>query len=415
MGFGSDIDGSGHLEAPLSGLRVVESGTFVAVPSGTMTLASLGAEVIRIDPVGGASDTTRAPLDPSGTSIYWTSMNKSKRSVMLDLRKPEGRELAMAIATAPGPGSGFFVTNAVGDGWFSEPRLRVRREDLIWVRLLGYSDGRPALDYTVNWELGFAAVTGPGGCEDPTMHVLPAWDLLAGMHIALCLLAAERRRSRTGGGEHIVLSLTDVALWSADALGLLAEVQLTGRARERTGDFVYGTFGTSFGTSDGPPVIIVALTERQWSDLVAITGADAEVAALESETGERMEDEHARWRHRERLRALMAPWFATRTTADVLATLRGTRLVSSGLGRFDETANGPLLKENPLFRGVTHPELGALRAMGNPAIFARSFDRPAPVAPVLGQHTESVLAEVLGLSAAEIGGLLDRGVAAGPR
>jgi 2-methylfumaryl-CoA isomerase len=401
--------------APLAGLRVVEFSTFVAVPSGTMTLASLGAEVIRIDPIGGASDTNRAPVDASGTSIYWASMNKCKRSVMLDLRSEEGRELAVAIATVPGPGSGFFVTNAVGDGWFGEATLRVRRDDLIWIRLLGNADGRPALDYTVNWEVGFAAATGPGGSPAPTMHVLPAWDLLAGMHVALDLLAAERRRGLTGEGASVVLSLADVALWSTDAMGILAEVQLTGHGRERTGDFVYGTFGTPFGTADGPPVIIVALTTRQWLDLVEVTGTAEAIAGLEREVGSSMTDEHVRWQHRERLRTLLAPWFASRTTADVLRALHGTRLVSSALGRFDDTANGPMVQENPLFTAVTHPLLGAIRSMGNPAVFAQSFERPAPLAPVLGQHTEAVLGETLGLTQTEIGVLIDRGVAAGGR
>lgn len=402
------------LDAPLAGMRVVESGMYVAVPSGAMTLASLGADVIRIDPIGGASDTTRAPVDADGTSIYWASMNKGKRSVMLDLRSDEGRELATAIATAPGPEAGFFITNATGDGWYSEDSLRARREDLIWIRLLGNADGRPALDYTVNWEVGFAAATGPGDTASPTMHALPAWDLLAGMHVALSLLAAERRRSRTGRGESVVLSLADVALWSTDALGILAEVQLTGSGRERTGDFVYGTFGTPFDTASGPPVIIVALTKRQWLDLVAVTGTEEQVAALEASTGARMTDEHARWHHREELRAMMAPWFAARTTEEALEALRPTRLVSSALGTFDEVASGPLLRDNPLFAPVEHPRLGALRAMSYPGIFGGPFERPAPLAPVLGQHTEAVLAELLGLGAAEIGDLMDRGVVAGP-
>lgn len=403
------------LGAPLEGLRIVESGIFVAVPSAAMTLASLGADVIRIDPIGGASDSTRAPVDADGNSIYWASMNKGKRSIMLDLRSEEGRELATALATAPGPEAGFFVTNAIGDGWFSDAALRARREDLIWVRLLGNADGRPALDYTINWEVGFAATTGPGDTDSPTMHALPAWDLLAGMHVALSLLAAERRRTRTGHGESVQISLADVALWSTDALGILAEAQLTGKGRERTGDYVYGTFGTPFDTADGPPVMIVALTKRQWLDLVAVTGTDDAVAALEASAGVSLTDEHARWHHRVVLRDMMAPWFAARTTDEALDALRPTRLVSSALGTFDDVASGPLLRDNDLFSPVEHPRLGPLRAMGYPGVFAGAFERPAPLAPVLGQHTEIVLSEVLGLSTANIGDLMDRRIAAGPQ
>lgn len=403
------------LDSPLSGLRVVEFGSFVAIPSSAMTLASLGADVIRIDPIGGASDTTRAPVDAAGNSMYWASMNKFKRSIMLDLRSDEGRDIATAIATAPGPEAGFFLTNAVGDGWFGDATLRAHRDDLIWIRLLGNSDGRSALDYSINWEIGFAAATGSGDTRSPTMHVLPAWDLLAGMHVALSLLSAERRRNRTGRGEAIRISLEDVALWSTDALGILAEVQLTGSGRERTGDFVYGTFGTSFDTAEGPPVMLVALTTRQWLDLVAVTGAAEAVAALEAAVGASMTDEHARWNHREQLRELLAPWFRSQTTASALTALRAARLVCSALGTFQDVATGPILQHNDLFRQVEHLRLGSLRAMGYPGVFASDFDRPAPVAPVLGQHTEAVLGEVLGLSTSRIGDLMDRGVVAGPQ
>lgn len=400
-------------EPPLSGLRITEFGSFVAIPSGGMTLASLGADVTRIDPLGGASDIHRAPLGPDGTSIYWASMNKGKRSVMLDLRSPEGQELATAIAAAPGPDAGFFISNAVGDGWHSFEPLAARREDLIWIRLQGYSDGRPALDYSVNWEVGFAATTGPGDSESPTLHALPAWDLLAGMHVAVSLLAAERRRIRTGKGDAIRLSLMDVALWSTDALGILNEVELLGSGRERTGDFVYGTFGTSFATCDGDRIMLVALTKRQWLDLVAVTEVEADITLLEHSTGEDFQDEHARWRHRERLREIIAPWFMSRPTSVVRDTLSATRVTWSALRTFDEALEDALVTKNLLLRGVNHPSLGTVRGMTYPGIFESAFDRRPPVAPILGAHTEQVLAEILGLSTNEIGSLLDRGVAAG--
>jgi 2-methylfumaryl-CoA isomerase len=160
--------------------------------------------------------------------------------------------------------------------------------------------------------------------------------------------------------------------------------------------------------------MIVALTKRQWLDLVAVTGTEEAVAALEASVGVSMTDEHARWHHRVPLRALMAPWFAARTTAEALDLLRPTRLVSSALGTFEGVASGPLLRDNALFAPVEHPKLGALRAMSYPGTFAGPFERPAPLAPVLGQHTEAVLAELLGLGAAEIGDLMDRRVVAGP-
>lgn len=399
------------VRAPLSGMRVVEFGSFVAIPSGGMTLASLGADVVRIDPIGGASDIRRAPLGPDGTSIYWASLNKGKRSIMLDLKSAEGQELASAIATASGPDAGYFTSNAVGEGWHSLDPLRARRSDLIWIRLEGYPDGRPALDYTVNWEVGFASITGPGDSASPTMHALPAWDLLAGMHVALSLLAADRRRSRTGLGDAIRISLMDVALWSTDALGIFNAVDLLGAGRERTGDFVYGTFGTAFTTQDDEQIMLIALTERQWRDLVDVTDTRDAIAQLEAATGEDLGDEHVRWQRREEVRRILAPWFRERPAAAVGSVLSKTRIIWSSLRTFEEAARDPYFANNPLAGEARHPKLGVVRGMTYPGSFASGFERAAPVAPVLGADTEPVLSETLGLTQQDIGSLIDRGIA----
>src|SRR4051812_3758926 len=90
--------------APLCGRRVVEVSSFVAVPTAGLTLAQLGADVIRVDPPGGASDINRWPLSAEGRSLFWTGLNKGKRSVTIDYRTPAGRELLLALITAPGAG-----------------------------------------------------------------------------------------------------------------------------------------------------------------------------------------------------------------------------------------------------------------------------------------------------------------------
>ena len=94
----------------LHDLRVVEVSAFIAAPIGGMTLAQLGADVVRIDPIGGNIDHRRWPLSPDGTSLYWTALNKAKRSVALALNKPEGQEIARALICAPGEGRGILLT-----------------------------------------------------------------------------------------------------------------------------------------------------------------------------------------------------------------------------------------------------------------------------------------------------------------
>ena len=156
----------------LSDLRVVEVSAFIAAPLGGMTLAQLGAEVIRIDPIGGNIDYRRWPLAPGGDSLYWAGLNKGKKSITLALNKPEGREIASALITAPGEGNGILLTNLPASGWMSHAALSARRADLIMLRLTGSSDGTGAVDYTVNCASGFPMATGEGG--KPVNHVLPA-------------------------------------------------------------------------------------------------------------------------------------------------------------------------------------------------------------------------------------------------
>ena len=187
----------------LKGMRVVEAAAFIAGPSCGLHLAQMGADVIRIDQIGGGPDFRRWPLDPvGGASLYWEGLNKAKRSVALDLSRPEGRDLAARIATAPGPDGGLFVTNFPVEGFLAYERLKTRRADLICVRVMGWPDGRPAVDYTVNSAVGLPLMTGPAGDDTPVNHVLPAWDLIAGAYAAFAVLSGaglEKPPGMSGG------------------------------------------------------------------------------------------------------------------------------------------------------------------------------------------------------------------------
>ncbi|KND54896.1 L-carnitine dehydratase/bile acid-inducible protein F [Candidatus Paraburkholderia kirkii] len=183
-------------------MRVVECASFIAAPSSALHLLQLGAEVIRIDPIGGGPDFCRWPVSGEGRSFYWEGLNKGKKSIAIDLLRPEGRRLAADVVTAPGPGAGLFVTNFPKGGFLSHDALREQRPDLITVRVTGWNDGSQALDYTVNAALGLPYMTGSSANGDaPVNHVLPAWDLLSGSYAAFALLAAERFRRDTGQGQ----------------------------------------------------------------------------------------------------------------------------------------------------------------------------------------------------------------------
>lgn len=364
----------------LEGLRIVEVSSFVAAPLAGLTLAQLGAEVIRVDPVGGTPDRTRWPLASSGASLYWAGLNRGKTSVELDLRSGEG--IALVHRLLADPAGGILVTNAGGRGPLADAELRAMRPDLIHVQITGTHDGRTAVDYTVNAAVGFPDVTGAEGGDEPVNHVLPAWDVACGLYAATAILAAERKRSRTGEGSLLTIALEDVALATASSLGLLAEADLTGAGRPRIGNHLYGGFARDFATADGGRLMVVTLTGRHWDDLVALTGIDGVAREIEMTHGVDLHRDADRYAHRHALAAAIEPWFATRTLDEAATALAATSIIWSRYRTFRDQVSAPDgITGNPLFTVVDDPGIGRVHAAGSPIVDARAprtAARPAP-------------------------------------
>ena len=387
--------------APLSGLRVIEFSAFVAAPSAGLTLAQLGADVIRVDPPGGNIDIDRAPRNAQGRSLYWASLNRGKRSVELDVRSAAGRTLLQRLICAPGEGPAVFLTNLGVDGELSYASLAKLRPDLIMVQLSGSPDGSNAVDYTVNCAAGFPGITGSGR-DGPVNHVLPAWDITAGQMLALAVLAAERHWRLTGQGQHVKLALSDVAMATAADLGYLADVELNGTRRRADGNFLYGAYGDSFATADGRHVMVVAITDRQWTALLRATGLQDSLPKAADALGHRLDSEDGRYAARELISTALRPWFAQRTLADVAAAFGDRALLWGPYRDFAQMlAEDPRVSEaNPMFHRVAHPGVGSFLTATTPLDFGATPRVPPGVAPQLGEHTLAVLRELPGLEAA---------------
>ncbi len=394
----------------LDGLRVVELAAFIAAPLGGMTLAQLGAEVIRIDALEGNADYKRWPLTRDGRSLYWASLNKAKRSVRLDLAQDEGRALAAALIAE----AGILLTNFPIRGWLAREALAAKRPDLISVAIVGDHTGRTAVDYTVNCAAGYPLMTGHATPDAPVNHVLPAWDVATGLQAALGILAAERRRRASGQGEHIQLALADVAFATLGHLGHIAEVEINGAARAPIGNDLFGAFGRDFATKDGRRVMIVAITERQWRGLVAATGIAEGVAAIER-TGVDLGDEGQRFRARDAIAALIAPWCAARSLGEIATALDRHGACWGPYQSVPQAlAEDPRCSPaNPLFARIAVPGIGETLTPGAALRFASAPAQPIAPAPLLGQDTDAVLSAVLGLDSQAIADLHERGVIAG--
>ena len=401
----------------LKDLRIIEAASFVAGPSCGLHLVQLGAEVIRLDQIGGGPDFHRWPLAPGGGSLYWDGLNKGKKSVSIDLTRPEGRDLAVALATARGNNAGLFITNFPLKSFLSYERLSSERNDFICLRIMGWSDGTQAVDYTINCAVGLPYLTGHPDDERPVNHVLPAWDLLAGAYGAFALLAAERERRISGSGRHVQLALSDLAAATLGNLGQVAEVLIRGRDRLRCGNDIFGAFGRDFLTRDGERVMVVAITPRQWKALVAACRLDTAIASLETELCVSFEnDEGVRFVHRDRLVPLFSAAIQARDLNQLSACFEAHGVCWSRYQSLQEAVSGDsrLFSGDSIFSsvayadGMAYPTPGAaVRLQGEERAAARR-------APLLGENTDEVLASVLQLSSAEIGRLHDQAIVAGP-
>ncbi len=388
-------------------MRVVEISSFVAVPLAGMTLAQLGAEVIRVDPIGGAADYHRWPLTDDGESIYWAGLNKGKRSLAVDMRSEQGQQLVARLIAD----SGVFITNVAGRQWHSHETLSRLRPDLIHAEVSGRADGGTGVDYTVNAAIGFPLVTGPAELTTPVNHVLPAWDVTCGIYVALSVVTALRHRDATGQGQRISIPLENVALATAGNLSLLTEAMVNGTSRQRIGNAVYGTYGQDFTSSDGVAFMVVALTGRHFRDLTELTGTTEAVAALADSLGADFTDEGERYRHRGALGALFGEWFAAHTGDEITAGLSATSVLWERYRTFAETATDARVTANPMFTELDQPRVGRYLAPGLPVSIDGTYPAAAP-APALGDDTAAVLGDWLSLAADEVDGLIRSGTVA---
>ncbi|WOC12345.1 CoA transferase [Gordonia sp. MP11Mi] len=402
---------SDPIARPLDGVRIVEFSSFVAGPSAGMALAQLGADVIRVDPLGGNADYRRWPLsDRTGESLYWNSLNRGKRSVTVDVRSDAGREVLLNLATAQGADAGIVVDNAVGRPWFSYDALRGRRDDVIAVRVQGRADGGPAVDYTVNGAAGVADLTGPAFTDAPVNHVLPAWDLLCGQQVVSALLAALRRRDRTGHGALVEIALADVAMAAVANMGWFSEAAERGD-RVRHGNHLYGSFGVDFATADGDRVMIVALTPRQWKAIGEATGTTEVFAGLSVSLCADLFTDEGRYEHRRVIEAVLTPWFAKNSTSHVHEALHNAGVLwgpyRSAAGVAADFAAHPA--SEPVLQSLVQPGIGEVISANSAVRFDSQYSGSVPAVP-LGHDTDAVLAEVLGLDEVELARLHDDGV-----
>jgi 2-methylfumaryl-CoA isomerase len=397
----------------LKHLRVVEGASFIAAPTCGLYLSQMGADVIRFDDPKRSPDLRRWPLSRSGSSLYWEGLNKGKRSIAIDLGQPQGKEIAVNLITASGEGAGLFLTNYPLGSFLSHAELASKRPDLITLRVMGWGNGRQAVDYTVNSAVGIPLMTGPPSLgEEPVNHVLPAWDLLSGAYGAFAMIAAFVERQQSGFGREIKLPLGDVALSALGNLGQIAEVIEAGADRPRQGNELFGAIGRDFETADKRRLMIVAITARQWSALAKTLGIEEQISECERNFGVSFEaDEGIRFQHRVTLYPIIELAVRQRTYHELTLLFDAAGVCWGPYQSLSDVVSGGIVEATPgLFQSITHRSGGVYPAAGAAATFANEKREMVRAAPQIGQHTEEILAEVMGYSEGQIAKLIDRGV-----
>lgn len=400
------------MNAILNGLRIVEGSAFIAAPMCGMTLAQLGADVIRFDQLGGGLDYHRWPVTSDNTSIYWAEMNKGKRSIAVDLKSAAGREVVTALICAEGPEGGIFSTNLPARGWLGYETLSASRSDLIQHEIIGDRHGNTALDYTVNAKVGFPFITGPTDDDRPVNHVLPAWDIATAYLAAVDILAAERHRRLTGQGQQMKLALADVAIAAMGHLGYIGEVSINGETRTRHGNYLFGALGRDFVTSDEKRIMLIAMTPKQWRGLLDAAQLNDKMKALGENLKLDLDTEGGRFRARKEICALIEPWVASLPLDRLAPILNNCGICWDRYQNVHElvTTDPDCSTDNPMFSTIEQPGIGTY-PVPNRAVYSSRIERgPSCPAPRLGQHTDEILSEVIGLDSHAIGRLHDKAV-----
>jgi crotonobetainyl-CoA:carnitine CoA-transferase CaiB-like acyl-CoA transferase len=398
----SRTDGGG---APLAGVRVLEVGVFMAAPFATMQLADLGAEVFKVEnPEGGEPVRSTGPFVEGHSSPY-LRLNRSKRSLALDLKSAEGAAAFLRLAAEcdvvvenlrPGAmrrlGLGYDEVRAVNPG-------------IVYASASGFGqDGpladRPGLDIMAQARGGLMSITGsPDG--EPAKVGVPIADLSCGIYTALAVTAALRERERSGEGQYVDVSLLEsavsFAVWEAGRWFATGEVGgPLGSAHQSQAPY------QAFRTSDGWATL-GAITPRTWSGLCGVIGLE------HLEHDDRFVDSSSRHARREELAALVEEQTARFTTDDLVERLEAVGVPCAPIADYGQVFTDDHLAAREFFWDADHPVVGPVRQVGSPMRFSRTPAQRAAAGPVLGADTRAAL-EVAGYGEGEIDALVEAGV-----
>lgn len=390
----------------LSDVRILDLTQVLSGPFCTQMLSDMGAEVIKVE--GPQGDVARhMPPDYVGDdSVYYLSINRNKRSIVVDMKTPDGIALVRRLAFASDVVIENFRPGVCKRLGLSVDELRAEKPGLIWCSISGFGqDGpyrdKPAYDLIVQALSGGMSLTGARDGVSVRAGI-PIADLAAGMYASTAILAALHRRSKTGRGDTIDISMLDcqAAMLCYQAAFHLHSGRIPGRqGREHDAIVTYGTFSAK----DGVDVVIAAVTDRMWATLCNILGCQ------ELTTDKRFLTTDDRNAHRKALVPLLQQRFLTRNADEWMVLFDRDGVPAGVVNTLDRVVSDPQITHRGMVMELVSDDGRRARVVGDP-IFFQEAPRPTPhFPPAAGEDTFAVLSDVLGLREEEIEVMLKSG------
>ncbi len=405
-------------EGALSHLRVLDLSRVLAGPTAGQILADLGAEVIKVERPGQGDDTRHwGPpwlRDEAGRdtaeSAYYLSANRGKKSVSIDIAQPEGQRLVRELAARSDVFLENFKVGGLARYGLDYDSLAAINPGLVYCSITGFGQtgpyaGRPGYDFLIQAMGGLMSITGepddaPGG--GPQKVGVALADVMSGLYASIGLLAALMHRGRTGEGQHI-----DVALLDVQVAGLANQAMnylISGEAPERLGNAHPNIVPyQGFAAADGHFVLTVGNDDQFRRLCLAL---DRPAGAAEP----RFATNAARVEHGAVLVPMLSEIFAARPRDEWLRLLDAAGVACGPINTIDQVFADPQVRHRGMLQELAHPQAGRVPTVGSPCKLSRTPPQTGGAPPLLGQHTEAVLTDVLGLDHAQLARLRGEGV-----